>query len=231
VLRNKVLVDEVTQAKLNPKLLEELCSCLWPKDCQTCGWSLGDEPCALVIDDSIVLAHASLHHRKCSAPRWNDSGYHEVAGSPLISWVANSVIIPTGDGTDPAAAIPGMVLNPSLEMVTLRAGSGESWYLNTLNTFRLMGFTSPKEGVHLGSPVPGSRLVMTPTSWRAHLPGGFEVYEVGSEPQMNTLAIRKKGILAIITQAADPGNLRPDVMQAAMLSDNTVAGWVPLHER
>jgi hypothetical protein len=95
----------------------------------------------------------------------------------------------------------------------------------------MMGFTSPKEGIRFGSPVPGSRLVMTPTSWRAHLSGGFEVYEVSSEPEMTRLAIRQKGVLAIITQAADPGNLRPDVMQAAMLSGNTVAGWVPLREK
>ena len=231
MLRSDIVVDEVTQSKLNPAVLDEIVSCLWPKDCQTCGWSLGREPCALVVDDSFVIAHATLHHRKCKAPNWNDSGLHEFTGGPLLSWIASGVFIPSKERNDPATFISGIVLNPSLEMVSLRRGSEGSWELSTLQTFRGMGFTSPSEGINLGQAVPNSSIVMTPTSWRVHLPGGFEVYEVGPEPEMNKHAISKKGILAIITQAADPANLQPDVMPAMMMSKHTVAGWVPLYSK
>lgn len=230
MLRNQLLVDEETLNNLNPEVLDDVASCLWPRDCQTCGWSLGNEPCALVVDDTIVFAYATLHHKKCRAPSWNDSGSHQYTSGPLLSWVANGVILPVGDGSDPMTNIPGLVLNPSLEMVSLNRGSEGKWQLNTLHLFREMGFKSSRQGIDLGKPVPRSNIIMTPTSWRAYLPGGLEVYEAGPAPHMNKLAMRRKGILVIITQAADPGNLTMELMNAAMLSRHTVAGWVPLQE-
>lgn len=230
MLRTQVLVDDVTRSNLDANVLDDLISCLWPQDCQSCGWSLGSEPCALVIDDTFVIAHASLHHAKCKAPQWNDSGFREFNGAPLLTWIVNGVAIPTGDGSNPRDFIPGMVLNPSLEMVSLRRANGGKWELATLNTFRTMGFIPPRDGIYLGRPVPHSTVIMTPTSWRVHLAGGFETYEVSPEPEMNKLAARRKGIFAIITQAADPGQLSPEVMNEIMASGHTVAGWVPLYQ-
>jgi hypothetical protein len=231
MLRNNVLIDDVTLSKLDPTVLEELVSCLWPQDCQTCGWSLGSEPCALVVDEMIFTANTALHHAKCRAPKWNDSGPYVLNGGPLLSWVAAGLIISTGGGGGPRESIPGMVLNPSLEMVSLRRASGGRWELDTLKTFRAMGFEPPRGRIQVGVPVPKSTLVMTPTSWRVHIAGGLEVYEVSPQPEMNKLAINRKGILAIITQAADPGRLEPSVMQTVMLSEQTVAGWVSLSQK
>jgi hypothetical protein len=218
MLRTKVLVDDATQSNLDANVLDDLISCLWPQDCQTCGWSLGVEPCALVIEDTFVIAHASLHHTKCKSPRWNDSGLHEYSGAPLISWVVNSVAFPAGDGENPKDFIAGMVLNPSLEMVSLRRASSGKWELAAVHLFREMGFVSPREGIYLGRSVPHSGVIMTPTSWRVYLAGGLETYEVNPEPEMNKLALRRKGIFAIITQAADPGQLTLDVMNKIMAS-------------
>jgi hypothetical protein len=130
--------------------------------------------------------------------------------------------------SNPKDFIAGMVLNPSLEMVSLRRNDGK-WELAPVHLFREMGFTSPREGVYLGRSVPHSGVVITPTSWRVHLAGGLEVYEVNPESEMNKLALRHNGILAIITQAADPSELSLDVMNKIMASGHTVAGWVPVH--
>lgn len=230
MLRTRILVDDATRRNLDAKVLGDLISCLWPQDCQSCGWSLGDEPCSLVVDDSFVIAHASLHHAKCRPPRWNDSGLHEYSGAPLISWVVNSVAFPARDGSTSKDFIAGMVLNPSLEMVSLRRNGGGNWEVTAVHLFREMGFTSPRDGIYLGRPVPHSRVIMTPTSWRVHLAGGLEVYEVTPEAEMNKRALRQKGIFAIITQAADPSELTLDVMNKIMASGHTVAGWVPLHQ-
>jgi hypothetical protein len=228
MLRTKVLVDDATRTNLDANILDDVISCLWPKDCQSCGWSLGDEPCSLVVDDTLVIAHASLHHVKCQAPRWNDSGLHEYNGAPLISWIVNSVAFPAGPAGNPNDFIAGIVLNPSLERVSLRRGNKGKWEVSAVHLFREMGFTSPREGIYLGRPVPHSGIIMTPTSWRVHLAGGLEVYEVGPEPEMNKRALKHKGIFAIITQVADPSELTLDVMNKIMASSHTVAGWVPL---
>jgi hypothetical protein len=231
MLRTKVLVDDVTQSNLDANVLDDLISCLWPQDCQTCGWSLGDEPCALVVDDKIVIAHASLHHSKCKSPRWNDSGFFQYSRAPLVSWVVNGIVFPVGDGSNQSHSVAGMVLNPSLEMVSLHRSGGAKWGLTTVHLFREMGFVPPREGIYLGRPVPDSSVIITPTSWRVHLAGGLETYEVSPEPEMNRLAVRRKGIFAVITQAADPSQLNLDLMNKVMASSHTVAGWVPLHQK
>jgi len=230
MLREKVLVDDATRRNLDVKVLYDVISCLWPQDCQSCGWSLGDEPCALVVNDGLVMAHASLHHTKCKSPQWNDSGVQYLSGAPLISWVVNSVAFPARDGNNPGDFIAGMVLNPSLEQVSLRRVGGGKWELSAVHLFREMGFTSPRDGIYLGRPVPHSRVIITPTSWRAHLAGGLETYEVNPSPEMNKLARKQKGIFAIITQAANPSELTLDVMNRVMASGHTVAGWVPVQQ-
>jgi hypothetical protein len=230
MMRTRILVDDATRHNLDAEVLDDLISCLWPGDCQSCGWSLGDEPCALVIDDSFVIAHASIHHTKCKSPKWNDSGFHEYSGAPLISWVVNSVAFPPPGKSSPKDFIAGMVLNPSLEMVSLRRADSGKWELATVHLFREMGFTSPRDGIYLGRPVSHSAVLMTPTSWRVHLAGGIEVYEISPNPEMNKRALRQKGIFAIITQAADPSKLTLDMMDKIMASGHTVAGWVPLDQ-
>jgi len=230
MLRRNLLVDDITQGKLDPVVLDELAASLWPQDCQTCEWSLGDGQCALVVDVMAYMAHASIHHPKCSEPNWNDSGYHKVTSGPLISWVAVGTIIPAAVNGDQISYIPGVIVNPSLEMVNLGLGKDGRWELSTLTRVRESGFEPPMEGMKIGTPVRDSHLVITPTSWRVIIPGSIETYEVSPEPQMTKLVAKTKAILAIVTQAADPGALRPETMPSVMSSKHTLVGWVPLYE-
>lgn len=231
MLRENVLIDNITQSKLGPEVLDELVACLWPKDCQTCGWSLGSEPCALVVSDMIVMVHATLHHPKCSEPKWNDSGLIEFNRGPMISWVAGGILIPTTGVSNQISYMPGMILNPSLETVSLRREKGEMWQFNTLSRFREIGFRSPQEEIQIENPIPDSFLVITPSSWRVTIAGALETYETGPGAHLTELAIKWKGILVIITQAVDPNKLKPEDIRTVMSSRQTIVGWVSLYKK
>jgi len=73
MLPHGAVADRRTQAKLGGEALSAVLAALWPDDCRSCGISLGSGKPTLAIDDLHVLTRASVHHRACRAPRWNDS--------------------------------------------------------------------------------------------------------------------------------------------------------------
>jgi hypothetical protein len=62
---SKVHISSKIRDKLGENGVAELTACLWPVDCQTCNRPLGADPPALLVDDMLAFATASLHHRRC----------------------------------------------------------------------------------------------------------------------------------------------------------------------
>lgn len=226
MLRKNVLVDETTQAKLEPETLEEVVSVLWPRDCQSCGRSLGDEPCALLVNDMISLASASLHHPRCSEPKWNDGTLRMRRGA-LLSWAATPFATSFGSGDRPEY-ITGMVLNPTLEMVHLERRD-DKWQLRILTSFRDLGFEPPGDRITIGVPVRRSWLTLTPTSIAVAVGGAPDTYEAPADPNVIGWARKRKGILLMATHSVDPHALNRDAMNSVLSSRHTVLGWVPLY--
>ena len=230
MLRKDILIDEITQAKLDNDTLEELVASLWPQDCQTCGWSLGDEPCALVVNDMMVMAYARLHHPRCCEPNWNDSGLYQVAGGPLLSWVGNTFAMAVLDVNDQQVYIAGLVVNPSLEMVRLSHEEGR-WKVDPLSNYRGLGYQSPQDEIfQTQNPLRDSLLVITPTSWRVSIPGALQTFELSPESIMTEYALKRKGVFVIVTQAVNPGQLQSETMEKVFESRHTLLGWVPLYD-
>ena len=89
MLPHGAVADMRTQAKLGDALGEVLAA-LWPGDCQSCGTSLGPDKPAVAIDDLHVLTRATVHHRGCQAPRWNDSMTVQTPTSALLTCYCRS---------------------------------------------------------------------------------------------------------------------------------------------
>jgi hypothetical protein len=221
------MIDETTQAKLETETLAEVVAALWPGDCQTCGGSLGDGPCALVVDAMISRAYASLHHPRHSEPRWND-GIHVMGSGALLTWSATpfSTSFDLGDRTE---YITGMVVNPALEVLELEQHDGK-WQLRTLTNFRDLGFEPPGDKVPIGVPVRRSRLTLTPTSIAVTVGGALHNYGAPANLNFISLALKSRGILLIATHAIDPKVLDEEAMDSILSSRHTVVGWVPLYE-
>jgi hypothetical protein len=71
---------------------------LWPVDCQTCGQPLGVAPPVLFVDDFGQTAFASLHHRSCREPRWNDDTTAEMSGGATSQLVGADAESPNEGG-------------------------------------------------------------------------------------------------------------------------------------
>jgi hypothetical protein len=111
VLPDGAVFDEQTHSRLGDRGLDEVLACLWPGDCQTCGDSLRGGSPALVVDELDVLTRASLHHRRCWAPEWNDSLVIRTSGTALLSWRTVVALLPFDDGGREIHAA-GLVVNP-----------------------------------------------------------------------------------------------------------------------
>jgi hypothetical protein len=86
MLPDGALIDERTRSRLGEDAMQEVLASLWPGDCQTCGQSLGSTPPALLVDDLGILTKASLHHRACRAPAWNDGLVIMTSSAELLTW-------------------------------------------------------------------------------------------------------------------------------------------------
>lgn len=116
MLPNGALVDERTHATLGDDALGEVLASLWPGDCQSCGTSLGSGKPALAIDDLQVLTRATLHHRACRAPQWNDSFTIQTSSSPLLTWRTVVLLLPFQFGRR-TIRTAGLLINPGLKEV------------------------------------------------------------------------------------------------------------------
>lgn len=214
-------VSSRTRKELGPALMERVLAHLWAQDCQTCGQALGDSSPTLVVRDLMVTATASLHHRGCRRPTWDDDPVVMIDTAALLTHITYSRLMPlaTGDGPHdgPPESFtwPILLVNPGLEQVTLRrapAGSGkQGWALGTEELFTLFGLQVPRavEGrwelaqLDPEHPIEGGRgklvgneiaVNLGPYHWSA--PAGGDVVA-----QVRELG----GILLLVTTAVHPG--------------------------
>ena len=90
----ELAISDKIRHELGEDGLRDLCASMWAVDCQTCGGFLGDETPALCVDDSVVFAHATLHHQACRAPEWNDSGVVIRPSGDHISYITTMLMLP-----------------------------------------------------------------------------------------------------------------------------------------
>jgi hypothetical protein len=141
-----MLLSEETRRRLGDEGLAELAACLWSVDCQTCGTLLGDDPPALVVDDTYVTATASLHHQGCRSPEWNDSAVIRRAAGDYVSYVVRMMLIPVAEGRREAEPWPLMVVNPGLESVALARDKDGRWHVEHGAGFDGAGLVRPGPG-------------------------------------------------------------------------------------
>jgi len=223
VLPDGALADERTQSRLGDGGLDELLGCLWPGDCQTCGGSLGSGPPALVVDELDVLTRASLHHRSCRAPEWNDSFLVRATSSALLSWRTVVLLLPFQDqGREIRAA--GLLVNPGLEEVPLARDRG-GWHPGVEPSFTSAGLTHPSAGLPIGMPAAGLTGWADGTSLGVSIRGWTEPYESRAEPEICGAVRELGGFLLIVTHAVNPSQLTTGKLMQAFESPATLTGW------
>lgn len=226
----EAVVDEKTLQTLGEDELRDVCACLWAVDCQTCGGFLGDDPPALVVDDSMVFATATLHHSRCRPAQWNDTGLVLRASGDYVSFLTRTVILPLATGGDGDVEFWPMVLvNPGLECVTLRRDQAGRWRLQPDTEFSAAGLVAlglalvhrtPLEGV-IARVMAGSVAVTFQT-----VPLG--TYEVPADEGYLECVRERDGVLVGVTHAVNPGEFTREDLQAAMEGPQMLAGWVGL---
>lgn len=223
MLPDGALFDERTHARLGDSALDKVLACLWPGDCQTCGDSLSGGPPALVVDDLDVLTRASLHHRSCRAPEWNDSLVVRASGTALLTWRTVVVLLPFQDGGREIRAA-GLLVNPALEGVWLRRDAG-GWHPCLDQAFAAAGLSHPSAGIPVGMPADGLAGSVSPDSLSASIAGWLETYASRAESGICAAAQNLGGFLLIVTHAVDPFRLDADRLMQAFASPATLVGW------
>lgn len=146
------VVDEQIAANLGREGLAELALNLWPKDCQTCGWDIGQARPTVHVNDFVTFASASLHHARCQPPGWTSRSVF--SSKRLVSFATLSFLLP-GETTDGQRDDrPFILVNPSLELVFLSSYDGR-WTVNTVPHYRKVGLQSPGRDFVVDAPIPG----------------------------------------------------------------------------
>jgi hypothetical protein len=143
---------------------------LWPGDCQSCGTSFGSDKPSLAVDDLPVFTRATVHHRGCRAPEWNDSLILQTSSSAAVTWRTVVLLLPFQDGLRlirPA----GLLVNPGLEEVSL-AEDASGWHPCLDPAFVAAGLTHPTHGIPVGNPAVGVTGHLSQTALSAEITGG-----------------------------------------------------------
>jgi len=199
---------------------------LWPGDCQSCGTSLGSAKPSLAIDDLHVFTRATVHHRACRAPEWNDSRALQTSSSAPVTWHTVVLLLPFQDGRRTIRAA-GLLVNPALEEVSL-AEDASGWHPCLEPAFAAAGLTAAAHGMPVGNPAAGVTGYRSQTAFSAGLTGCMERYTCAAEPEIRAAAAKLYGFVLIVTHAADPHQLTRGNLMDAFASPLTLAGWAQL---
>lgn len=218
-------VDVDTVSRLGTATLSELAANLWPRDCQTCGWSLGSARPGLCVDDMLMLASASLHHERCRAPQWHDG--FAGASAPLVSWDVYAWLQPERTGSEQWLQRPIFALNPTLEQVLLTGGAGQ-WRLATVERFRQMGLGGAST-LDLSTPVPDMLARLEGADLTIALDDTGEAWSVGTSVPFREQVHDLGGVLLAISTAFVPSEMsgNSDLFEA-MHRDQVAMGWIAL---
>lgn len=138
----RVLIDPYTRSELARPGMEELSRNLWPERCQSCGEDLGQDTPAAVAADHITAVTVTLHHRQCERPRW--TRYSPDPAQRHLSTTTALTGVPFGDpARDPF--VPTVLVNPSLERVSLGIGEDGQYRAATVASYRPLGLR-PADG-------------------------------------------------------------------------------------
>ena len=227
----EMLVSPDIEGKLGKDGVAAVAASVWPVDCQTCGKPLGSRPPALCVDDMITFAAASLHHRQCRAPGWNQ-GPVAGFGGDLITHRTRLVMLPL-DGGDGPAVIPVMLVNPSMEHVLLTEDGG-AWRPQFNAAFTSFGMVPPGPQMQIYKPVTGASARLTPAAVTITMPQPSitDAYECtlaeGDERFAREIA-GQGGIMLAVSHVVDPScaDLTGQFI-AAIRAGRLLCGWVLL---
>jgi hypothetical protein len=226
----EVLICEEIRDNLGAEGLKEVCACLWPVDCQTCGRFLGEDPPSLCVDDMMVSVSASLHHPACRAPEWNDSSHFSYSREANLSFVTAGVRMPARYG-DHDTSLPMMLVNPGLEQVPLEHdGDRQRWRVRPSSCFTNAGLTTAKHGVELGQLIDGAIVRLTDDSVEVTLQvPPYQTYDCPAEQSFVDEARAFDGILLGVTHALNPHQVSFPVFDQALSQGLILTGKVAFH--
>lgn len=226
------VVDATTARKLGPDGLDEVAQNLWAKDCQTCGWPLGEAAPALVVDDMVVMLSVHLHHPRCRSAQWAPYSSFRTSSAALVSYDIATFLMQgerrDQSGTSATDDRPVFFVNPGLESVLLTQEDGR-WSANLARSYRQLGFGVPFDDFVVDRPVEdvvarldGSDVTIAfeeaPVHWECSgdVPWREAVRDLG-------------GVTVAITHAAIPSQPRTVAeFVELMRSGRIVMGWVRL---
>lgn len=140
----KALIDPFTRSELVRFGLEELSRNLWPGRCLSCGGDLAEAVPAVLVVADVVSVTATLHHPDCQQARW--TRHRPELLDRYCSSAASLTRVPFGDpARDPF--LPTMLVNPSLEQVSLAADEEGRYRATTVASYRPLGLDVPDHGI------------------------------------------------------------------------------------
>jgi len=224
MLKTSIKVSQDILDKLGEAGVRDACECLWAVDCQTCGRFLGDEPPALVVDDSLAFAAASLHHLACREPVWNDSGVITQNPDENLSWVSVMLMFPVVTASGGQQDWPMLLVNPSLEQVPL-VPDGHGGY--KVRRSAVPDIQPCSLGLSVGSPLSDAVATLSTDSIGVSL--GHRTYTAPADDLFLKSARTLGGVLVGFTHALHPDQLTAQVMNQAILGGWIGVGRVMLH--
>jgi hypothetical protein len=226
-----VQVSPRTVEELGRDGIAELAAHLWPANCQSCGCPLDDEPPALLVDDLMVSAAASLHHPHCQRPEWNDSGGIKMTSTELLTHRSSALMMPVPSGGPdrrPVERLPTLLVNPGLEMVMLRRGADRSWRVATVELYAhhgLRGAGADLRNPSEGRPVAGIRAGLGDAGISVELP--HATWTASIEPAVGAEIRRLAGLVLAVTTMVQPARPAPlPHLVSAMRAGQVALGWV-----
>lgn len=226
MLPHGAVTDKRTQARLGGAALSEALAALWPGDCQSCGTSLGSDKPSLAIDDLHVFTRATVHHRACRTPEWNDSRALQTSSSAAVTWRTVVLLLPFQDGRRTIRAA-GLLVNPALEEVSLTEDAS-GWHPCLEPAFAAAGLTQAVHGMPIGNSAAGVTGYLSQSEFSVDVTGCMERYTCAAEPGIRAAAAKLHGFVLIVTQAVDPHQLTPNNLMDAFASPLTLVGWAQL---
>lgn len=196
MLTTTIKVSQDILEKLGEAGVRDVCACLWAADCQTCGRFLGDEPPALVVDDSLATATASLHHLACRTPVWNDSGVIVRIPEDNLSWLSIMLSFPVLRLDGDQEYWPMLLVNPGLEQVPLLPdGQGGFQVLRSA----IRDLPASRMGRDINAPLSGAVATLTADSVSVTFALGRRTYTAPAEEFLLESVRALGGVLVVPT--------------------------------
>jgi hypothetical protein len=216
-------VDRAVRSRLGRRGLAEVAANLWIGDCQTCGRKL-DGPPAASVDDMTVMATVSLHHPRCRASEWNDSGLITQPGGTVLTHVAQIIGIP---GDEEGSVDPLLLVNPGLEQIRLRR-TGKRWEVATVASFVQNYRLSAARNELAAAPSPHLTSWLLGNSLYVQCPEALWSAPIGYDVIAQAIA-NNGGVMVAVTTVLDP-NLPPKsrTVGQAVSSGEVAIGWATL---